>query len=74
MNLQQDAKHAPRRARSILSMAGFVAALGLSVFVFRLWGEHIIVRAIVGSCWGAYAFFSFGGPELVRWIREARRK
>ena len=74
MRLQPDAKREPCRGGSILGIAGFVAELGLSVLVLRAWGDHIVIRAILGSCWGAYAFFSLGGPDLIRWIREARRK
>jgi hypothetical protein len=73
MKSQSRAKAEPGRRGSILGIAGFVVALGLSVLVFRLWGEHIVIRAIVGCCWGAYAFFSLGGPDLIRMIREARR-
>ena len=74
MKLQSDAKGVSSRTGSLLGIAGFVAALGLSILVLRLWGDHIVVRAVLGSCWGGYAFFSLGGPDLIRWIREARRK
>ena len=74
MKLQSDAKGLGSRGGPLLGIAGFVAALGLSILVLRLWGDHIVVRAILGSCWGGYAFFSLGGPEIIRWIREARNK
>jgi len=74
MKLQSDAKGIGSRRGSLLGIAGFVAALGLSILVLRLWGDHIVIRAVLGSCWGGYAFFSLGGPELIRRIRKARRK
>jgi hypothetical protein len=74
MKMPSDANEQPARGGSIRSWAGFFIALGLSILVLRLWGDHIVVRAILGSCWGGYAFFSLGGPDLIRWMKEARSK
>jgi hypothetical protein len=73
MKLQSGTKGIGSRSVSLLSIASFAGALGLSILVLRLWGDHIVVRALLGSCWGGYAFFSLGGPDIIRMIREARR-
>jgi energy-converting hydrogenase Eha subunit A len=73
MKPHSDTKEEPTRGGLILSIAGIVVALGLSTLVLRLWGEHIIMRAILGLCWGGYALYSFG-PDLIQFVREARNK
>ena len=73
MKFQSGIKGIGSRSGSLLGIAGFAGALGLSILVLRLWGDHILVRALLGSCWGGYAFFSLGGPDIIRMIREARR-
>ena len=74
MKFQSSIRGIGSRSGSLLGIAGFAGALGLSILVLRLWGDHILVRALLGSCWGGYAFFSLGGPDIIRMIREARRK
>ena len=73
MKFQSGIKGIGSRSGSLLGIAGFAVALGLSILVLRLWGDHILVRALLGTCWGGYAFFSLGGPDIIRTIREARR-
>jgi len=73
MKFQSGIKGIGSRSGSLLGIAGFAGALGLSILVLRRWGDHILVRAVLGSCWGGYAFFSLGGPDIIRMIREARR-
>ncbi|HKF58837.1 MAG TPA: hypothetical protein VKJ45_25585 [Blastocatellia bacterium] len=73
MKFQSSIRGIGSRSGSLLGIAGFAGALGLSILVLRLWGDHILVRALLGSCWGGYAFFSLGGTDIIRMIREARR-
>jgi len=73
MKFQSNLKGIGSCSGSILGIAGFAGALALSILVLRLWGDHIVVRALLGSCWGGYAFFSLGGPDIIRMIKEARR-
>lgn len=73
MRTQTDSQQRPRDGVSIGAVVVFIIALGISILLLNIWGEHILMRAMLGTAWGGYAFYCFG-PDLIRLIKEARKK
>ena len=64
-----DSKNGQRKAVTLPMIAGFVIALALTSLVLNLWGDHILVRGVIGLAWGSYCLWAFG-PDLLHLIRQ----
>lgn len=73
MNSQSNSKGEQNRRAEVVSIICVVGALLLSTLALHRWGDRILVRSILGVCWGGYALYSFG-PDAVRVFRELRNR